>query len=71
MEEMDENVVVLPVLPLRGMMVFPYMMVHLDAGREQSISALEKAMLVEDKHVFLIWRTRRCLICTAWARWLR
>ena len=25
MEEMDENVVVLPVLPLRGMMVFPYM----------------------------------------------
>lgn len=54
MEEMDENVVVLPVLPLRGMMVFPYMMVHLDAGREQSISALEKAMLVEDKHVFLV-----------------
>ncbi|MSU09662.1 endopeptidase La [Veillonellaceae bacterium WCA-693-APC-5D-A] len=51
---MDENVVVLPVLPLRGMMVFPYMMVHLDAGREQSISALEKAMLVEDKHVFLV-----------------
>lgn len=54
MEEMDENVVVLPVLPLRGMMVFPYMMVHLDAGREQSISALEKAMLGEDKHVFLV-----------------
>ncbi|MDD7678491.1 MAG: endopeptidase La [Anaerovibrio sp.] len=51
---MDENVVVLPVLPLRGMMVFPYMMVHLDAGREQSISALEKAMLGEDKHVFLV-----------------
>ncbi|MGM9581242.1 MAG: endopeptidase La [Anaerovibrio sp.] len=51
---MDENVVLLPVLPLRGMMVFPYMMVHLDAGREQSISALEKAMLVEDKHVFLV-----------------
>ena len=54
MEEMDENVVVLPVLPLRGMMVFPYMRVHLEAGRDQSISALEKAMLVEDKHVFLV-----------------
>ena len=54
MEEMDENVVVLPVLPLRGMMVFPYMMVHLDAGRAQSISALEKAMLVADKHGFLV-----------------
>ena len=51
---MEEDVVVLPVLPLRGLMVFPYMMVHLDAGREQSISALEKAMLGEDKHVFLV-----------------
>ena len=38
----------LPLLPLRGMMVYPYMMVHLDAGREQSVAALEQAML-EDK----------------------
>ena len=51
---MEEDVVVLPVLPLRGMMVFPYMMVHLDAGREQSITALEKAMLDEEKHIFLV-----------------
>lgn len=42
----------LPLLPLRGMMVFPYMMVHLDAGREQSVAALEQAML-DDKHVML------------------
>lgn len=39
---------------LRGMMVFPYMMVHLDAGRDPSISALEKAMLQEEHHVFLL-----------------
>ena len=51
---MEEDVVVLPVLPLRGLMVFPYMMVHLDAGREQSITALEKAMLDEEKHIFLV-----------------
>lgn len=42
----------LPLLPLRGMMVFPYMMVHLDAGREQSVAALEQAML-DDKYIML------------------
>ncbi|WP_297570834.1 endopeptidase La [uncultured Anaerovibrio sp.] len=42
----------LPLLPLRGMMVYPYMMVHLDAGREQSVAALEQAML-EDKIIML------------------
>ncbi|WP_027405553.1 endopeptidase La [Anaerovibrio sp. RM50] len=42
----------LPLLPLRGMMVFPYMMVHLDAGREQSVAALEQAML-DDKVIML------------------
>ena len=37
---MSENEILrtLPILPLRGMMVFPYMMVHLDAGRDPSIS---------------------------------
>ena len=39
-------------MPLRGMMVYPYMMVHLDAGREQSVAALEQAML-EDKIIML------------------
>lgn len=42
----------LPLLPLRGMMVFPYMMIHLDVGREQSIAALEQAMM-EDRKIFL------------------
>ena len=53
---MSENEILrtLPILPLRGMMVFPYMMVHLDAGRDPSISALEKAMLQEEHHVFLL-----------------
>ena len=51
---MGENVVNLPVLPLRGMMVFPYMMVHLDAGRQQSIAALEQAMLEDDRRIFLL-----------------
>ena len=42
----------MPLLPLRGMMVFPYMIVHLDVGREQSVNALEQAM-VDDKQIFL------------------
>lgn len=37
----------LPLLPLRGMIVFPYMVVPLDVGRDKSISALEEAMINE------------------------
>ena len=35
----------LPLIPLRGMSIFPHMVIHFDVGREKSISALEKAML--------------------------
>ena len=48
-----ENTVKLPLLPLRGMMVFPYMIIHLDVGRERSAAALEAAMM-HDKRVFLV-----------------
>ena len=44
----------IPVLPLRGMLVFPYMLVHLDVGRERSINAIDEALLTEEKQVFLI-----------------
>ena len=42
----------MPLLPLRGVMVFPYMIIHLDVGREKSIAALEKAM-VQDRLIML------------------
>jgi len=42
----------IPMLPLRGMLVFPYTVIHLDVGRKKSINAIEGAML-EDKEVFL------------------
>ena len=42
----------LPLLPLRGMVVFPYMIIHLDVGRERSLEALEKAM-VGDRRIML------------------
>jgi ATP-dependent Lon protease len=37
----------LPLLPLRGLLVYPSMVLHLDVGRDKSIRALEKAMLDE------------------------
>ncbi len=42
----------LPLVPLRGITVFPNMIMHLDVGRESSINALEAAM-VEDRRIFL------------------
>ena len=35
----------LPLIPLRGISIFPHMVVHFDVGREKSINALEKAMV--------------------------
>jgi ATP-dependent Lon protease len=43
---------VLPLLPLRGLTVFPYMILHFDVGREKSIKALEEAM-VNNQLIFL------------------
>ena len=43
----------LPVLPLRGMTVFPYMIIHLDVARERSMAALEQAM-VGDRRILLV-----------------
>ncbi|MDI6870482.1 MAG: endopeptidase La [Bacillota bacterium] len=38
---------VLPLLPLRGVIVFPHMVTPLDVGREKSVRALEEAMVQE------------------------
>jgi ATP-dependent Lon protease len=43
---------IVPLLPLRGLLVFPTMVLHLDVGREKSVQALEKAM-VEDSTLLL------------------
>lgn len=37
----------LPIIPLRGMSIFPHMVIHFDVGRKKSINALEKAMVEE------------------------
>ncbi|MFD0678836.1 MULTISPECIES: endopeptidase La [unclassified Paenibacillus] len=41
-----------PLLPLRGLLVYPSMVLHLDVGREKSVKALEKSM-VDDSMILL------------------
>ena len=43
----------LPLLPLRGILVFPYMVIHLDVGRDRSMAAIEDAML-KDRIILLV-----------------
>ncbi|MBU3191576.1 endopeptidase La [Clostridium bowmanii] len=50
---MDKNTKLLPLIPLRGMNIFPYMVLHFDVGREKSILALEDAML-NNQEIFLV-----------------
>ena len=50
---MDKNIKLLPLIPLRGMNIFPYMVLHFDVGREKSILALEDAML-NNQEIFLV-----------------
>ncbi|MGN7453187.1 endopeptidase La [Paenibacillus pasadenensis] len=42
----------LPLLPLRGLLVYPSMVLHLDVGREKSVKALDRAMLGD--HMILL-----------------
>jgi ATP-dependent Lon protease len=49
---MTDKEIIVPLLPLRGLLVYPTMVLHLDVGRDKSVQALEKAM-VEDHLIFL------------------
>ncbi len=52
--ECDEDILdVMPLLPLRGQLIFPYMVVPLDVGREKSVRAMEDAM-IRDGNILLV-----------------
>lgn len=42
----------LPLIPLRGISIFPHMVIHFDVGRDMSMNALERAM-IDDSYIFL------------------
>lgn len=50
---MNLQPVVMPVLALRGLAVFPQLVLHFDVGRTASIQALEEAM-EENREIFLV-----------------
>ena len=47
------EIVTMPMLALRGLVVFPEMRIHFDVGRKKSIAALQEAM-ERDRRVFLL-----------------
>ena len=50
---MNSESILLPVIPLRGITIFPNMIIHFDIGREKSVASLEQAML-KDGNIFLV-----------------
>lgn len=50
---MNSESILLPVIPLRGITIFPNMIIHFDIGREKSVTSLEQAML-KDGNIFLV-----------------
>jgi ATP-dependent Lon protease len=50
----EKNALILPVLPLRDVVVYPHMVIPLFVGREKSIRALERAILENNKQILLV-----------------
>ncbi len=57
-EENGTDGQVLPLLPLRDIVVFPQMVAPLFVGRPKSVAALSNAMNTADKHIFMATQRR-------------
>lgn len=53
MKKDKKSVLQMPLVALRGLNVFPNMILHFDVARQKSIKALEEAM-VSDQSIFLV-----------------
>lgn len=53
MPRKKKNAETLPIIPLRGLLLFPHVVTHFDVGRLRSVAALEQAM-GEKQRIFLI-----------------
>lgn len=49
-----ENIQTLPVLPIRNMVLFPYLLVPLSVGRPISIAAVQATAVTEQKEIFVV-----------------
>ena len=49
----QDGVKSIPLLPLRGLLVYPSMVLHLDVGREKSVKALDQAMIQDNSLILL------------------
>lgn len=54
---MEQNRMTIPVIALRGLTVLPKMMIHFDISRSKSITAIEKAMLGDQKVLLITQRS--------------
>ena len=52
-EDNEQSGQVLPLLPLRDIVIFPQMVAPLFVGRPKSVAALSNAMNTADKYIFL------------------
>lgn len=51
---MNNQHITIPALALRGLVIFPEMILHFDVARERSISAVEEAIENNDRKIFLV-----------------
>lgn len=51
--ETNKKTQIMPALPMRGLVIFPRMILHFDVGREKSIQALRTAAM-GDRKIFLV-----------------
>jgi len=52
--ENNENVQILPVLPLKNTVLFPFLLMPLSVGRPHSIGAVEAALATEGKEIIVV-----------------
>lgn len=50
----EENVKVLPVLPLKNTVLFPHLLMPLSVGRASSLAAVQAALATEEKEIVLV-----------------
>ncbi|MBQ8080809.1 MAG: endopeptidase La [Clostridia bacterium] len=49
MPRKKKDMLEMPMIPLRGLMVFPHTVLHFDVGRASSVASLEKAMMADQR----------------------